>query len=292
MMELASQSNSFGGGSSISLGSHRVCTINLNRVALETKTEQEFFDLLNSRIESAAKILAAHKRLLREMSKRGLEPFIMNKWLRLERMFSTFGLLGLYECEETLQSTGRFNEDWKEEILTFINNLVVYFSQQYEILGNIEQIPGESFAIRLAEADKILFGKERVSYELYSNQFIPLWEKMSIWERMEMDGKYNRLITGGGIVHITIGEKVTPSQTKRIIEFAINSGCEHFALNSIYSVFEDETVLLGKYTQNPTTGSLVKDFITRVVGFFTPVSSWNKTRREWEFPQRFIEDKF
>lgn len=292
MMELASQSNSFGGGSSISLGSHRVCTINLNRVALETSNSTDFYNTLCERIEDTAKILAAHKRLLRDMTKRGLQPFISNHWLRLERMFSTFGLLGLYECEETLYKklgTEANGVDWKGEILTFINNQVAFYSKKYEILGNIEQIPGESFAVRLASADKILYDKENVPYELYSNQFVPLWEKMSIWERMEIDGKYNRLITGGGIVHVTIGEKLTSQQSKKIIEFAINSGCEHFALNSVYSVFEDDSVLLGKYEKNPLTGSLVKDYMTRVCGFFTNVSSWNKVRREWEFNRRVIE---
>jgi len=292
MMELASQSNSFGGGASISLGSHRVCTINLNRIALETNNSTDFWNTLCERIEDVAKILAAHKRLLRDMTKRGLQPFITNGWLRLERMFSTFGLLGLYECEETLYKklgVEANGVDWKSEILIFINNQVALYSQRYEILGNIEQIPGESFAVRLAEADRILYGEELVPYELYSNQFIPLWEKVSIWERMEMDGKYNKLITGGGIVHVTIGEKLTSIQAKKIIEFAIDSGCEHFALNAVYSIFEDESVLLGKYEKNPFTGSLVKDYMTRVVGFFTPVSSWNKTRREFEFSKRFIE---
>ena len=112
---------------------------------------------------------------------------------------------------------------------------------------------------------------------------------MSIWDRMEIDGKYNRLITGGGIVHVTIGEKLTPQQSKKVIEFAANSGCEHFALNSVYSIFEDGSVLLGKFKKNPITGSPVKDYLTRVVGFFTQVSSWNKTRREWEFEKRTIE---
>jgi anaerobic ribonucleoside-triphosphate reductase len=204
-------------------------------------------------------------------------------------MFSTFGILGLYECEETLKKRDNSNIDWKGEILKFINNQVAFYSKKYEILGNIEQIPGESFAVRLADADKILYGKENIPYELYSNQFVPLWEKMSIWERMEMDGKYNRLITGGGIVHVTIGEKLTSLQTKKVIEFAINSGAEHFALNAIYSMFEDDSVLLGKFERNPITGSPVKDYITRVCGFFTPVSSWNKTRREWEFEKRVLE---
>jgi anaerobic ribonucleoside-triphosphate reductase len=290
MLELASQSNSFGGGSSISLGSHRVCTINLNRIALETENfnDEVFLYLLDSRIEDAAKILSAHKTLLKSMTKRGLEPFIQNHWLRLDRMFSTFGILGLYESEITLKKCDSV-VDFKEEVLKFINQKVKTYSEKYGIIGNIEQVPGESFSVRLSKTDKILFGEEKVPYELYSNQFVPLWEKMSIWDRMKMDGKYNKLITGGGIVHITIGEKVTSLQAKKIIEFAINSGCEHFALNSIYTMFEDGSVLFGKHKLNPITNSPAKDYYTRVVGFFTPVSSWNKTRREFEFQKRYIE---
>ena len=292
MMDLASQSNSFGGGSSISLGSHRVCTINLNRIALEVNLREDindFWYILDSRVEDAAKILYAHKELLKDMTARGLQPFIANQWIRLERMFSTFGLLGLFECEITLEGKIK-SDDIKKNILTFINDRVAKYSKKYGILGNIEQIPGESFSVRLATADKILFGEEKVPYELYSNQFIPLWENVSIWDRMKGDGKYNQLVTGGGIVHVTIGERVTASQAKQIITYAIDSGCEHFALNCIYSFFMDETVLFGKHERNPITGSPIKDYVTRIVGFWTPISSWNKTRREWEFPRRSIED--
>jgi len=30
----------------------------------------------------------------------------------------------------------------------------------------------------------------------------------------------------------------------------------------------------------------IKDHLTRIVGFFTPVSAWSKQRREWEFSRR------
>ena len=292
MMDLASQSNSFGGGSSISLGSHRVCTLNLNRIALESKSYSNFYETLYQRVRSTAKILKAHKELIKDMTDRGLALFISNHWLRLDRMFSTFGIIGLYECEQTLLSKNikSSSGDWKESILKFINKEVSKCSKEFGIIGNIEQIPGESFAIRLAEADKILFGADSVPYNLYSNQYIPLWERVSIWDRMEMDGKYNRLVTGGGIVHITIGEKLTATQSKEVIEFAINSGCEHFALNSIYTKFEDGSMLLGKFDKNPQTLSPAVDYYTRVVGFWTPISSWSKTRREKDFPNRYIEE--
>jgi ribonucleoside-triphosphate reductase len=103
---------------------------------------------------------------------------------------------------------------------------------------------------------------------------------------MEADGKYNSLITGGGIVHATIGEKVTPKQAEKIIKYSVNCGCEHFALNAIYSVCENEHVHFGDINTCPTCQGQIIDKITRVVGFFTSVSSWNPVRREWEFPRR------
>jgi anaerobic ribonucleoside-triphosphate reductase len=90
----------------------------------------------------------------------------------MKRMFSTFGVLGIYECEKTLKE--RFNNGSMNDILTFFNEKCKIYAEQEEIIHNIEQIPGESFAVRLCNIDKLLYGKEKVDYELYSNQFVPL----------------------------------------------------------------------------------------------------------------------
>jgi ribonucleoside-triphosphate reductase len=292
MLELASQSNSFGGGGSISLGSHRVCTINFMRVALESSTMDEFYNILNNKLEDAAKVLKAHKKLIQYLTDKGLQPFIKNGWININRLFSTFGILGIYECGKLLKS--KFNlsidNDIVKDILIFMNQKVNDFSKKYNIIGNIEQIPAESFAIRLAKADQLIYGKNLVPYELYSNQFIPLWENASIWEKMDEDGKYNKLITGGGIVHAQIGEKVTSKQAEKIIKYAVNSGCEHFALNSVYSECEKNHISFGKFNQCPICSSKIIEQYTRVVGFFTPVSSWQNIRRDWEFPKRTFID--
>ena len=120
---------------------------------------------------------------------------------------------------------------------------------------------------------------------IYSNQFIPLWNDADIWERLASDRKYNGLITGGGIVHATIGTKVTYKQAMKIILFAVSCGCEHFALNSIYSECENGHITFGKHKDCITCGAPVVDYLTRIVGFFVRVSDFNKTRREWEFPK-------
>lgn len=286
MMEFASQANSFGGGGSISLGSHRVCTINFMRIALEANNKEEFFNILDSRIESSAKILKSHKELINELKDQGLQTFISNGWINKNRLFSTFGILGIYEAVKLCNSKMEFNENLQAEILIYLNDKVSEMSKKYDIIGNIEQIPAESFASRLANADRILYGEELVPYKLYSNQFIPLWEEASVWERMDEDGKYNKLITGGGIVHIQIGEKITPIQAEKVIKYSVNSGCEHFALNSIWSECENGHVSFGNVNVCSICEAKIKEKYTRVVGFFTPVSSWGKERKEWEFNER------
>ena len=287
--EFAAAANSFG-GSGISLGSHRVCTINFMRLALETKTEEEFWKLYDERITSAVKILKAHKDLIKMLESKGLQPFISNGWLSLRRMFSTVGILGIYECEKLYKE--KYNcpkTDITKKLLIMLNEKCQVLSKEYDLMINQEQIPAESFAIRLAKVDKMVFGDKKVPYILYANQFVPLWEDYTIYEKMDADGKYNSLLTGGGIVHATIGEKVTASQAEKLIKYSVASGCEHFALNSIYSICEDGHCSFGKTEVCPKCEKKIVDYLTRVVGFFTPVNqSWEKERREWEFDRRKI----
>lgn len=290
MDDYASQSNSFGAGGAISLGSHRVVTINFPRIAMESNSEEEFFNILSNRIKDAGKILKAHKNLIKKLSDAGLHMFIKNGWIRLDRMFSTFGIIGIYECSEIFREKFGNDRDIEGIILKFMNDSVRYVSRELGIAGNIEQIPGESFAVRFADADRLVFGEDvfnkYIKSPLYSNQFAPLWSDVDVWERLAIDGKYNGLITGGGIVHATIGAKVTYKQAVKIIKFAINCGCEHFALNSIYSECENKHITFGKSNQCPECGAKVTDWFTRIVGFFVRVSDFNKVRREWEFPRR------
>lgn len=289
MLDLAAQSNSFGAGAVGSLGSHRVATINFNRIALESNSIEEFWKIYNQRIEDSKDILKAHKTLIMMLANKGLQQFISNGWINMKRMFSTFGIMGIYECEKTLR--GKFDigldYDITKDILIHLNNKVIEFTKSEDgYVFNIEQIPAESYAVRLCNVDKLLFGEESVPYELYANQWIPLWDEATIWEKLEVDGKYNSLLTGGGIVHATIGERVTKTQAKDIIRFAVKCGCEHFALNSIYSKCKINHMTFGDITSCPICSSEIVDKYTRIVGFFTPISSWNKTRKEWEFPRR------
>lgn len=294
MLDFASQSNSLGGGGSISLGSHRVITINFQRIALECQSFEDYLNILSFRVEEAAKILKAHKLMLLKFTKEGYEPFIANGFINPKRLFSTFGLLGIYEANKTLRQKFDIPEDRDitGEILDYFNTRVNEVSKQYGIIGNIEQIPGESFAVRLAEADKAIYGFGDDYYKLYANQFCPLYEDFTLAEKIKTDGKYNMKLTGGGIVHIQIATQTTPQQNEQLIKFACAEGCEHFALNRVYSRCKKCGKVYNTKVDKCDCGAEGEDLerLTRVIGFFTPVSSWGKVRREWEFPRRRFTD--
>ena len=292
--ELGAAVNSFGGGGgALSMGSHRVVLLNTNRFALELQGKgdaDDFLRMLDDRIEQATKILVSHRHMLAQLRDDGFLMFLSNGWMDLDRMFSTVGLIGLIETVETLNKGINEKEGDKkltmEDMLVFVNKKVNELSARYHIPMNIEQVPGEAMAPRLAKVDKYIFGGEKVPYELYSNQFVPLWVDATIFERMISDGMYNQLFTGGGIVHFNLGEKTTPQQNKELIKFAIKSGAEHFALNMCIAECVDGHVTLGKSDKCPICGKDITDYMTRVVGFLVRVSNFNKTRREWEFPRR------
>lgn len=287
MMDMASTVNSFG-GTSVSMGSHRVVTTNFNRIALEAESKEEYFKLLRKRVDSSAKILKAHKLLIMKMVDLGLHMFVSKGWINMNRMFSTFGVLGVVEAQETFKAKGIIenDEDFIGEILVEFEKLTKEIGKEYELLGNIEQIPAESFAVRLAKSDKMIFSEVQVPFKMYANQFVPLWEDKSLWDKLEADGKYNQLLSGGGIVHAQIDENVTATQAKKIINYSVEAGCEHFALNSVYSKCKECGFVTKGKQEKCMKCEGENSFFTRVVGFFTPVESWNPTRRDWEFQRR------
>ena len=122
---------------------------------------------------------------------------------------------------------------------------------------------------------------------LYANQWCSLWEDHTIHEKMERDGEINSLMTGGSIVHINVDSKVTKTQAKNLINNAIKYGMAHFALNSVYIECQKcGHVHKGKFASCPDCGSEQLKHYTRVIGYFSNVEGWNKTRREYDFPNR------
>ncbi len=280
--------DSFGNGG-VSLGSHRVVTINLARLGKRAQNAGELFKLLSQQLANSKELLIAHRELLHDNVQAGLLPLFTHGVVHENRLFSTIGINGVYECIEQ-QGQSIFTQSGQllaKEILTLIKDAVQTMTKETGKPFNIEQVPAESLAIKLAVKDKLMYG---MNYEIYANQFVPLWVDCDIVERVKIDGAFSQLLTGGGISHLNIAEKLTHSnQMKQLIAYAIECGCEHFAVNYNFCRCKNGHVSVAAHMKHcPQCAALITEHYTRIVGYPVPVSGWSKGRQK-EHAQRIFQ---
>lgn len=284
--------DSFGNGG-LNLGSHRVVTINLPRVAMQSeKSLERFYSILSTRLEECRDLLQIHRdEILKRRIDQGFLRFYKPLgWFSLSRMFSTIGIIGIYEMcyfmdQDIHQESG---QKFVIDVLTFIEDFAIKTSKETGNSFNVEEIPGESVATKFVQKDKVLFGPEKIPFELYSNQYIPLIENISLPERISITGHFQDLLSGGGILHLNLQEKIEdPTIMQHLIEYAVSKGVSHLAVNYSFGLCENNhTTISGNLENCPFCGKKIVSHLTRIVGYFTETTSWNKIRREYEFPNR------
>ena len=282
--------DSFGNGG-VSLGSHRVVTMNLARIGKLANSYSHMMELLSDRLDMSKKVLLAHRKLLEKRVSENFLPFVRRGIISMDRLFSTFGVNGIYECLEELGHP-ILTPNGKELAKNMLEEIKIYAaecSKKHGNLFNIEQVPAESLAVKLAAKDRLLYGMD---YQIYANQFIPLSVDCDIIERVKLDGAFSKVLTGGGISHLNVGEKLThKDQMTKLIEYSIKFGCEHFAINYNFCRCENEhTTISGQSKICPICSAPIVGQYTRVIGYMTPVSSWNRGSQK-EHGQRVFKKK-
>jgi ribonucleoside-triphosphate reductase len=282
----------FGEGG-VNIGSLRVVTLNLarigNLVGKENGDINTFYEKLDVQLDKAYQMLLAHREFIKLQIARGACPFFSKQlgFMFLERFFLTFGINGLYEG---LMEMGydMLEEDGLElsrQILKYINNYANSKCDLKEkILFNVEQVPGESLAIKHALKDKIVCG---MNYSIYANQFVPLWSDINLEKRIKIDGDLTKYMSGGCISHINLVDRIgSAQQMEQIVGYAVKNHCEHFAINYSYNQCKNGHITIsGTAEVCPICSDRIINHITRVVGYFTSVSAWSPGRRE-EFKTR------
>jgi ribonucleoside-triphosphate reductase len=290
--------NSFGVGG-VSIGSHRVCGLNLPRLWKDsyngTFDKSKFTKKLFERMNFIKKILDAHKKIIQYHIDVGVLPLYTYNWMNLNKQYSTIGIIGVYELQQYYNDffdkenkvANISNYDFSIDILSQINSI----SEEWNKNGNynIEQIPGESIAVRLAEIDKLLEKNEY--YEMYSNQYIPLIQNnISIADRFKIQGKFDTKTSGGSILHINIVEieQITSEQFHKLFDIALKTKTVYWAVNYVYIQCENNHYFIGNNSTEkcPVCESNKLNYFSRVVGFITNVNNWIEKRRDWEFPNR------
>jgi len=299
--------DSFGNGG-LNIGSLRVVSLNLPRFAIESEFQTDnnndridrFYEILDENLDMAHKVLIAHRKLIHKRTERGFLSFVDPiGYIDIDKMlFSTVGIIGMYEmmyflCDGQLyDKNGKFKKEVVElekEIIEYINNKVIEWSKQENVKYNLEEVPGESLAPKFALKDKIIYGEDIQQFSIYSNQFVPLHVNMDIIDRMRYEGEFFESLSGGGISHINMSNKLSSKEDmKRLIKVAIDYNLQHFAINYNFNVCENDHVQVGDNNLEVCSicGGEIVDNISRVVGFFVPRSQMNKERRENEFFMR------
>lgn len=290
--------NSFGSGST-KIGSLGVVTLNLPRLARAASRQRaearkaEVFDLFLVYVDEAARLAGqinnAKRIFLRDRIRRGSLPLYSLGYMDLARQFSTCGFTGLYEALYILGYDLREEDGLAaaEHILDRINEVNTELTRLYGAPHNMEQVPAESSAVKLAAKDSAQ--GHNPEWPLYSNQFLPLWaEGVDLLDRIRVQGRLDSYCTGGAICHLNIGERLSdPAVMEALIRHAAAEGVVYFAINYALNRCAAGHMSVGHGLDAcPVCGHPITDVFTRVVGFLTNTKHWNATRREHDWPER------
>lgn len=280
------------GGTALSVGSCRVSTINLVRIAYESKmNKKKYLEILRDRTTLNCKALYSMRHILKRNIEKGLLPNYQDGAVEFDKQFCTIGGIGMYEVMDLfgLINTDELgNKSYSDEAVEFatdildtINNVKDNFECDFSF--NVEMIPAENCAGVICTADNLLY--EQNKYFIYSNQWIPLSEQCTIQEKCRLGHLFDAKCGGGCIAHINIENRfANEDMAWDMLNYVASHGVIYFAFTTKISVCKDKHAFIG--TQScPVCGEPVADTYARVVGFYTPVSSYQKIRKK-EFDKR------
>ena len=274
------------GGTALSVGSCRVSTVNLVRIAYESKcNKKKYLEILKDRVLLDCKALTAMRRVLERNIEKGLLPNYQDGAVELDKQFCTIGGIGMYEVMDMFGyiNTDDFgNKSYSDEGVEFATEILTAMNEvkdtfECDFTFNIEMIPAENCAGVICTADNLLYEQDK--YFIYSNQWIPLTEQCTIQEKCRLGSLFDKQCGGGCIAHIDIENRfATKEEAWNMLNYVASKGVIYFAFTTKISVCEDKHAFIGTQTC-PRCGKPVADQYARVVGFYTPVSSYQKIRK-------------
>lgn len=280
------------GGTSLSVGSVKVNTINLRRIALESKKDKDrYIEILKSRLDTCIKTLDIIRSIIKRNVDKGLLPNYTFGLIEMDKQYNTVGITAMYEALNDFGLIGcdefgnkYYTDDameFSKLILNTINEVKDSYGFDYSI--NVEAIPAERANVVLCSKDSELY-KNNDGYCIYSNQWIPLMERCTIAEKIRLGSILDKECGGGQISHINLeGKFANEEQAWELLNRIAAAGVIYFAYNTKISICEDEHAFFGAVC--PKDGKPATDTYSRIVGFLVPTSSYSKERKA-EFDKR------
>jgi len=291
------------GGTALSIGSVKVNTINLMRIALETECdEKKYLALLKKRAVLCCKTLDAVRHIIKRNVEKGLLPNYQDGAVEMDKQYCTMGILGLYEVIEAFGYTTKDEfgyTSYTDEGINFackifevLNEVKDTFTDEYSF--NIESVPAERAAVILCQKDNQLYDLDEKF--IYSNQWIPLSEKCTIKEKLRLSAILDEKCSGGSIAHINLEANFPNTDVAwNMLNTIAQSGVIYFAFNTRINECKNHHGFVGTDIC-PTCGEPVYDTYQRIVGYLVPTRSYSKdrfrefnTRKWYEYAEMLMD---
>ena len=296
-------------------------TLNLPRIAYLAQGEDaKLFSKIAEFVEMAVKAHLEKKLFIEKLLSLGekgpLALLAMDRdgspYLRMHRASFLVGMVGLNELVQI--HNGREMHESKQAFklgpkgIAHIKLLVDKFSQRYGMRFVLEQTPAESTAYRFAKLDlkyhspksgHIVKGDISKGEVYYTNStYLNNSAVLNPIDRVRQEGLFHPLIEAGALTHIWLGE-ARP----------LRSSLANFVVKTFRLTQNDQIAFSPEFTTcnscNRTNrglrsscaycGSEDVDGITRITGYFTKISSWNKGKigelRNRYRNQTFLKEK-
>ena len=282
------------GGSALEVGSIKVNTINLARIAYENDTLDGYIKELREKVVLDLQTLDVIRSIIKRNIEKGLLPNYTYKIMNMSSQYNSIGIIGIYEA---LQKYGMTYKDefgytyyteegieFAKKILSVINEEKDKFTADKDYSANIEQIPGERAASILMQKDMFFYPDQAYELPLYGNQWIPLGVKTSIKEKVKLSATLDKACNGGSIAHINIDAPFNDFDTAwNLLNYIADEGVVYFAFCTRISACENNHGFYGN--KCPICGKEKVTTYQRIVGFLTPEKTYSKERKA-EFSMR------
>jgi len=277
-------------------------TVNLPRLGYRSrKDEATLFNNLREMIELAVKAHLQKKAFIEQLLALGetgpLALLTMKKdgtsYIRMHRASYLIGMVGLNELVK-IQTGYELHESKKAlkfglKVIAHMRLLTEEFSAKHGMHFVLEQTPAESTAYRFAKLDLRDYTDDAVKYvrgsipegqTYYTNSTaLTVSSEDNPIERVKIEGLFHPLIEAGSITHFWLGES-KPSK-ESLSNFITKVFRETESDQIAFSPEFTNCVSCGKTARGLADscsycGSEDIEGITRITGYFTKISSWNK----------------
>jgi ribonucleoside-triphosphate reductase len=296
LRELRKKSGGFF-GSGESTGSIGVVTINLPRIAYQSKDEADFYKRLDKLMDISARSLSVKRTVISKLLEAGLYPYTKRYLGSFENHFSTIGLVGMNEAALNAKFIGKHlgtkeGQDFAKQVLLHMRERLSMYQEMYGDLYNLEATPAESTTYRFAKHDKEDFPLIKTAADpdrapFYTNSsHLPVGYTSDIFEALDIQDQLQTLYTSGTVFHAFLGERMPSWQSAASLvrKIAENYTLPYYTLSPTYSVCSEHGYIPGEVDRCPYCNRLTEIY-SRITGYYRPVRNWNDGKAE-EFKKR------